>query len=1236
MMTLREFFDRDIGRPINGVVKADQQDDASMWQELDEFVVTSELDKHLHSFFRSYLEVADHLNKPEIANKVGAWISGFFGSGKSHYLKVLSYLMGNRELRYDGQTKRTVDFFETKISDPLFYADIKRAVAFPTDIVLFNIETKADHASGRDAILAVLLRMLNELQGYAGHPPHIAHMERHLAERGKLDVFKKAFQESSGKEWIAERDAFDFYRDDVIRALSSALGQSEEAATKWFDNAESNFSLTVENFCKWVKEYLDSKGPDHRLLFFADEVGAFVGQNSQLMLNLQTITETLGTTSGGRAWIIVTSQEDIDAVIGEMNQSRANDFSRITARFKTRMSLSSANVDEVLRARLLAKREPATKLLKTLFAEKGDTIRNQLTFGQTGMTMRSYKDAEDFAATYPFIPYQFQLVQKIFEASRKVGATGMHLARGERSLLDAFQSASIQIQDCPPGVLVPLYRFYPSIENFLDTSVKLTIETAAQNASLEPFDISILQVLFLIRYVDEVKGSVDNLVALCLDEIDADRLALRRRIEASLLRLEGQTLISRNGDDFAFLTNEERDLSREIKGTELDPGAEAKFLGTLIFDHVLKEQRKHRYSVNGKDFTFNRTCDKHPHGNRVENAVGVHVVTPLNEDYTLYDASRCTLESTTDGGQLLIRLADQNTLGREARAYLQTERFISRKSDGSLNTSAQRILRDFADENRQRLQRLVASMGDLITHASFYAGGQAIQPKAAAPALALSEGLEYLIRNTFTKMGHLKHLLSEPLKEIQAVLRTDDIGQQTLAIQTEEGSPQAIQELRDYLRLCTQTSKAIVLHDLVEDRFSSRPYGWPSLETILLVARLAVIGEINLVRAGAKIPIERAFDELSSTGKWRQITLVQRKTTDPAEIQKARKLGQELFGDMGPDNEDQLAAHIQTKLKDWLGSLQQFKALADTGEYPGKDTIHEGITHIQRLLAESESFKFLERFIAQKDDLLDLSDRFHELSHFYKKQRPLWDDLRKSMERFRLNQLQLERDASASAALQRMEQILKAPSPYKMLPEVRGHIDAVQAINESLVSASRSKALATIDETFRQIEVELQQMGAGVPQLGDALKQMGTGVPQIGDALKQLDSSTAQISEIMKPFDSSMPHIGDMMKQLGQLRLSASAQASLAHLDQAANESARLFESTVSAIEEYTRTPVTYEPKGRKPMEKPAVKPRRVIEIQRLIQKPFLENEAEVEDFLSKLRTELHDAIAKNERIQIK
>src|SRR5437879_3070844 len=162
-------------------------------------------------------------------------------------------------------------------------------------------------------------------------------------------------------------------------------------------------------------------------------------------------------------------------------------------------------------------------------------------------------------------------------------------------MLDAFQSAAKTVSIFEVGVLVPLYDFYPAIESFLDTAVKKTIDQAETNPSLEPFDSQLLQVLFLIRYVDEMKGNVDNLVTLCLEEIDADRRGLRRRIEESLARLEKETLISRSGDLYSFLTNEERDINKEIKLVELSGGEEAKLLGEIIFDDVLKGQRKHRF-----------------------------------------------------------------------------------------------------------------------------------------------------------------------------------------------------------------------------------------------------------------------------------------------------------------------------------------------------------------------------------------------------------------------------------------------------------------------------------------------------------------------------------------------------------------------------------------------------------------------------------------------------------------
>ncbi len=501
-MLIKNLFKRDIFRPINGVVKADQLDDSSVWQELDEFVITRELDRHFRQFIAWYLEAVDQGKNSDPNGKIGVWISGFFGSGKSHFLKVLSYLLHNSNHTHNGQSKQTVDFFESKVKDPMLFADVKRAVAANADVILFNIDSKADHGSntGRDLILRVFLKVLNELQGYSGDHPHIANMERYLDGKGKLNAFHAAYEKLTGQSWLKERDAYEFNQDAVVSALSETLGQSLEASARWIEGAEDNFSVSVENFCKWVKEYLDSKGPQHRIVFLVDEVGQFIGTDTHLMLNLQTITEELGTICRRRAWVVVTSQEDIDAVLGDMSKAKKQDFSKIQGRFFPPLALSSANADEVIQSRLLEKPDDVVAELKKVFKSKGDILKSQLTFKNCGMTFRQFKDDEEFARNYPFAPYQFQLVQKIFEAIRKAGATGTHLAKGERSMLDAFQSAAKIVSSSEVGVLVPLYDFYPAIESFLETTVQKTIDQATDNPSLQPFDIKLLQVLFLISW----------------------------------------------------------------------------------------------------------------------------------------------------------------------------------------------------------------------------------------------------------------------------------------------------------------------------------------------------------------------------------------------------------------------------------------------------------------------------------------------------------------------------------------------------------------------------------------------------------------------------------------------------------------------------------------------------------------------------------------------------------------
>ena len=142
-MKIGDLFTKPINRPINGVIKADQKDAESVWQELDEYVVTKQLTEYFRRFFDAYLAAADNPNDPVLAARMGVWVSGFFGSGKSHFIKILSYLLENLEATNPatGEKKRAAAFFdEHKIKDSMLLADIQRAVRGSADVVLFNID----------------------------------------------------------------------------------------------------------------------------------------------------------------------------------------------------------------------------------------------------------------------------------------------------------------------------------------------------------------------------------------------------------------------------------------------------------------------------------------------------------------------------------------------------------------------------------------------------------------------------------------------------------------------------------------------------------------------------------------------------------------------------------------------------------------------------------------------------------------------------------------------------------------------------------------------------------------------------------------------------------------------------------------------------------------------------------------------------------------------------------------
>ena len=1172
-MKIQDLFSKDIFRPINGVVKAEQLDNISVWQELDEFVITKELHRHFDRFFDVYSGAVDQPSDVDVSGKIGVWVSGFFGSGKSHFIKALSYLFKNNEVEAHGNKKKPLEFFEEKIDDAMLIGTIKRVVSKDTDVILFNIDSKADQTGGRDAILTVFLKVLNELQGYSPDHPHIAHMERYLEGKGKFEAFQNAYKELVGSEWKEQRDTYMFNQDEIVKILSQTLGQSGESCSRWIDHAQTDFSLTVENFANWVKKYLDSKGQEHRIFFFVDEIGQFIGQDGHLMLNLQTIIENLGVACGGRAWVVVTSQEDIDKVLGSLSNTQMNDFSKIQGRFQTRLSLSSANSDEVIQTRILEKREEFSDELKELYRKNADILKNQLSFTNIGMTLKSYNSEDDFVKNYPFIPYQFKLMQKVFETIRRAGATGLHLSRGERSMLDAFQHAGKIASKKELGTLVPLYWFYQSIESFLDTAVKRTIEQAAE--TLSEYDVFMLQVLFMIRYIDEVKGSIDNLVTLCIDNIDADRFVLRKKIEESLHRLERETLIGRSGENFFFLTNEEQDVSREIKNVELDFSAESRQFAEILFADIYKDMKKHRYIKTGKDFSINRMCDKYPFSSRIEQGLTVSVITPFYEDVSLFDDARCALESADDNGCIVIKLPDKLNIANELRIYLKTEKYIRRKNNE--NPEIERILRDRKEENRERMKRLVETAKEMLTEADYFVAGQK-QDIGTEPLSALGKAVDYLIDNTFNKMNYIEHPAINPQMEVQSVLRAEDV-------MFPEHNLKAFAEVREYIDLCTRTSKQIIMQELVDTRFANRPFGWSEWETVLILARMLAAGEINLIMNKAVIERQRIYEIISRTSNWKKVTVRQRKIVGKPLLENIRRLGQELFEEMGPDSEDGLFAFLKEKFVEWNNRLRQYKVLAETGKYPGAREIDDGISLISKLIMVNESFQFIQQLDELKDRLKDFSEDFHDIDNFYQNQRLVWERLQNNYARYQLNRFELEKDDASAKALVRMNEIREASVPYRLISEIDTLINKVNGVNGELIERFRKSSLNVIDKLLEDLNKEAEK-------------------------IKQDKEFTKSICEPL--FD---------------LKKGAEKQESIAHIKQIEDRARSVFDTQVQKLLEQAK-PV-------KPGEGPQIKKIREIRVGSVAKKSYLETEEDVKEFLAGLKKEIDEAIKSGQRIRI-
>ncbi|MFA6201643.1 MAG: BREX system P-loop protein BrxC [Gallionella sp.] len=946
-MNLISIFKKPVDRSIEGVIKAD--DEASLRIELEEYVLTNEVEKRLEDFLYAY-------NQYEGAN--GVWISGFFGSGKSHLLKMLALLLENRAI--DGIP--ALDLFVAKCEDnEVLRADLKRAASFPSKSILFNIDQKADVISKTqiDALLAVFVKVFDESCGYYGKQPYIAQFERELDREGLLDDFKTHFANLASNDWDWGRARPTRIESFVDQAYAKVTGQTVVGV---LDKFRADYRLSIEDFANQVKAYVDKQSHGFRLNFFVDEVGQYIAGNTKLMTNLQTIAESLATKCKGQAWVIVTAQEEMSSIIGEMNTKESNDFSKIQARFANRMKLTSADVAEVIQKRLLLKDDTGIGLLSDVYHQQSNNFKTLFDFADGSQSYKNFKDRDHFIHCYPFIPYQFSLFQTSIQSlSMHNGFEGKHSSVGERSMLGVFQQVAIQIGSHKVGQLATFDLMFEGIRTALKSHIQRAI-IQAENHLESPFAIKLLKALFLVKYVKEFKPTLRNMCVLMLEGFDQDMPQLRKRVEEALNLLEQQTYIQRNGEFYEYLTDEEKDVEQEIKNTEVETTDVATELEKIIFDHIIKN-RKIRFDDNGQDYPYSRKLDDRLQGREYE--LAIHVVSPFHENA----ASETTLRMQSMGrDELLVVMPQEDRLIRDLLMYKRTEKYIRQNVSVTQQENVKRILTDKGFQNQERQRELQAMVQSLIGKSKLIISGGDVDVSSEDAQSRITKGFHDLIQRAYPNLRMLRGY-SYTENEIGKFLKHSQEG---LFGNDGTSLAESEQEMLSFVQSNSRGGVRTTLKGLIE-KFERKPYGWYFAAVLCTLAHLCARGKIE-VRIDGNVLEEDALERaLRNTATHGNVVLEPQVDFTASQVRALREFYADFFDTPAGSGEAKaLGKESEAAFKQLVIDLNEL--LVQSAQYPFLTALKPAIETLKEISTKPYTWHLTE-LTRQEDLLLDLKEK---------------------------------------------------------------------------------------------------------------------------------------------------------------------------------------------------------------------------------------------------------------------
>lgn len=590
----------------------------------------------------------------------------------------------------------------------------------------------------------------------------------------------------------------------------------------------------------------------------------------------------------------------------------------------------------------------------------------------------------------------------------------------------------MRVMDQEEGVLVPFSYFYDTLHKFIDHQHSQVISDAEDNSKLDAFDVELLKVLFMIKYVKEIKANVDNLTTLMISSIYDERVEVRKKVEQSLKRLIGETLVQKNGEIYIFLTNEEQEINNAINSETVELGEIIGEVSMVIFEEIYKE-KKFRYS-NRYMFPFNQKVDDRFYKGNQSNGIGLNIITPYGSEYT--DAALRLLSASEQS--VIMKLPNDTTFLDEIRGSIQIYKYLNKNASGAQD-SFESIRRAKEDERLEKKERIKIYIEEALKNADIYVNGDKAVINAKEASSRIDEAMRKLVETQYNKLTYME--TAPELSDIAHVLR-DDGGQITLGVEDTTPNKLALEEVLNVIDLNNQRHIKTSLKALT-DKFAAVPYGFDPKDVQWLVAMLFKQGRISMVLNSQTLSLlSNSHEELVKYITKREyveklLIDIRVRATD-RQIRSVKEVIKDYFGGSVSSEDDDV---LMKAFKNFAKNKKQFfddimVEYRINPDLPSKSLMEKAKKNLEVVMNITDSVEFFKTVDEMRDDLLDDAEDTTPVFDFFKgEQKKIFEKTQKYLGIFDKSKTYV-RDQKILDVVAKMTEIVKGRNPYSQIQKL--------------------------------------------------------------------------------------------------------------------------------------------------------------------------------------------------------